>query len=684
MKNNPAFEKILNKLKSTKEISFWTGAGISFNSGIPFVKYIIQSVIRVLSDNDQIAVEYFEKYKKRSLPFEVFMQTVIQLSNDDQILEIFERGEPNKTQDFIAKLCAAGKVKEIFTTNFDMLMEKSLTENNLIFGENFSTYDDELTFKKGIQQIEHANKSIKLFKVHGSIDNKKSIRTSIDTIAKQSWMKERSKVIKHAFGNISDRVLIVLGYSFSDVFDINPAIEAIKNESGQTIYIIIHDDNTSHPLVFNFDNFGFNKVNLSKFKGNFIQIKTENFLNFFAEISGIKIMDYKKRNLVWENKVTKWSNRLLPSQKEFILSQLNFIIRDNEGALKWNDYALAKAKEFLYPKNEIDILLQKISILHQEGGNENITRGKEIAREALAKAISLRYFSGIARALDLSALITMYNEDNFLRAKNLYLSSLKIKEKINDVKGQAIGWLSISSCLRHEQKMEEAIKACEKSISIRNQIGDIAGLSKCYQGLGNIYLELKEYKIASRKYQRFETLTMKIGDTWSNATANYGLAEVNYLLGSSRNLTNALNYCDRCLEVRSINRNREYANAKYLKGKILYKLGFISDAKKHHDEAYLLRCEMPNKSDLADSLFDIGTIEIDEKKYTTGFEKLNYAIDIYISKAYTNQVLQIEKYLLESISKLNVDVVENADEALLKIRNYLKTKITTRIMSSLD
>lgn len=652
MNGTSNFEIIMDKLKSAPEISFWTGAGISSDSGIPFVKNIIHSVIRALSSDEQLAIEYFENYKKRSLPFEVFMQIVIQLSNDDQILEIFERGEPNKIHDFIAKLCLQGKVKEIFTTNFDMLMEKSLVKNNLLFGENFSTYNDELTFKKGIRQNEQLSKTIKLFKVHGSIDNKKSIRTSIDTIAKESWMKERNKLIKHAFGTNSDRVLIVLGYSFSDVFDINPAIEAVKNGSGQTIYIIIHDDDVYHPLVSNFAENCFTKLNLQKFNGHIIRIKTEIFLKLFADVKGIRIMDHKKQNLVWENKVAKWSQRLLPSQKEFILSQLNLLIHNNKEALKWNVDALAKAKKFLNSKNEVDILLQKVSILHQAGGNKNIRIAKTVCREALNSSIYLRYYSGVARALDSLALIAIYNEDNFLKAKRLYLSSMKIKEKLNDLKGQGIGWLSISSCLRHEQKHKEAIHACEKSITFRNEIGDIAGLSKCFQGLGNIFMDLKEFENAGRKYRQFETLTMKIGDIWSYATANYKLAEVNYHLGTSKNLHRALNHCEKSLEIRSLNQSREHANVIYLKGKILYKMGSIVEAKRLQNKAYLLRCKMPNKSDLADSLLNIGIIEVAEEKFSTGFKKINAAVDTYISKSYKNQLNLIKEHILQIIPKL--------------------------------
>ena len=71
MINDFSFKSILKKIKGSNEIVFWSGAGISSNSGVPFVSYIIKSVIKSLSDDDYIAAAYYEKYEKSNLPFEV-------------------------------------------------------------------------------------------------------------------------------------------------------------------------------------------------------------------------------------------------------------------------------------------------------------------------------------------------------------------------------------------------------------------------------------------------------------------------------------------------------------------------------------------------------------------------------------------------------------------------------------
>lgn len=133
-----------------------------------------------------------------------------------------------------------------------------------------------------------------------------------------------------------------------------------------------------------------------------------------------------------------------------------------------------------------------------------------------------------------------------------------------------------------------------------------------------------------------------------------------------------MHHCKTSLEVRSLNnQSREYANLIYLKAKILYKLGSAKEAKQLHDEAHLLRLEMPNKSDLADSLFDIGVVDIDKKKYFSGFEKINEAIDIYICKGYTNQISQVKKYLLSIIPYLKDGELEIANGSLIKIETFL-------------
>ena len=670
MINDFSFKSILKKIKGSNEIVFWSGAGISSNSGVPFVSYIIKSVIKSLSDDDYIAAAYYEKYEKSNLPFEVFMQVIIQLSNDDQVLEVFERGNPNNNHKLISLLCKNGLVKEIFTTNFDTLFERSFEEIGLNENNEFFVFNNEVSFKKGLHKLNSKNSKINLFKIHGSINDKKTIRTSIDAIANKKWMNERSKIIKRAFCGDTQKVLIVLGYSFSDVFDINPVIESIKNNTSQTIYIVSHKSGLIEPEIEDLTNHSVFRY-FSKSEGSIISVDTNFFINKVADTFGIKLSDQKKQSIVWENKIKKWANRLLPSQKEYLQAQLFVLIHEVDNALEWNGRALSVAQKLNYSKNEIEILLQKVSMLHQKGGNQNIEFAKIIIKKALRKSIDLRFFSGISRSLDLSALIAMYNEDDFLKAKKLYLASQKFKEKIGDVKDQAKVLLSIASCLRHEQRHLEAIETIKKSIFLRNKIGDIGGIAKCFQGLGNVYLDLGEYKVARRNFLKFENITLKTGDAWSNAIANYELAEVNYCLGSNKELEKALCYCEKSIELRKHSISREFVNSIYLKAKILYRLGLIEEAKQLHEKVYLLRLDMPNKSDFADSLFDIGVIEVSEKKYSAGFAKLENALDIYSSKSYTIKLNQIKKYLFGILLILDPDEVLKA--------KYLIDKIYTQI-----
>ena len=78
---------------------------------------------------------------------------------------------------------------------------------------------------------------------------------------------------------------------------------------------------------------------------------------------------------------------MLPSQKEYLQAQLFVLIHEVDNALEWNGRALSVAQKLNYSKNEIEILLQKVSMLHQKGGNQNIEFAKIIIKKAIRKAM---------------------------------------------------------------------------------------------------------------------------------------------------------------------------------------------------------------------------------------------------------------------------------------------------------
>ncbi len=640
----PLLEDIIRQLKDAKKISIWTGAGSSYASGIPYVKDIITEFIYVLSDNSSFAEAYYASYRNANLPFEVFMQLIITLSEDDQCLEMFALGKPTYQHRFIAELCKTGKMTDIFTTNFDTLIEQAIQQ--ISPDTEYEVLSDEGVFKAFLEK--GYGEKLRLFKVHGTIDQKNTIRTSIDTIAKRDWMAERRNIIQRAFSGTNSAFLIVVGYSFSDVFDITPAIEAITDARSKQLLVIVHNEGLTRPKISAIQEKINSKIDLQKFQGYYIEIDTSEFFRCLASEMGLSLGKEKQRVTAWKNKIKQWEDRLLPSKKEFILTQLLNRVQQNIDALIWNNKALQKATASNYTISVIDILLQRVSILHQGGDHEVIETAWQHVKHALSLSITTRYYSGLSRAIDLSAHIILHNHDNTHRAIRWYRAGLKIKERIEDQQGQAMALLSIANCLRRLQQHENAIEHYKMSIDIRNDLGDVLGISKCYHGIGNCHLELQQFDKAIEAYQQFEYLSGLVGDQWTNSAANYQLATL-YL--QMDDYENAIKACDKSLEIRSHTKGREFLNCIYTKGKILYAMGQTEEGKRLQMQSYQARSVNPDTSDYADSMFDLGKIAFDERDYKAALKMIENALIIYLAKQYTIKLVEITRFLLRSSSE---------------------------------
>jgi len=122
-----------------KEFAVFCGAGISKNSGLPLANELKQYILGKMS----IDKEDIEEIMASNLPFEAFMETISENTDISKILEIFEKGEPNTNHILIARLAKNGYLKTIFTTNFDLLIEKALEKEGQKRDKDFEVYSDE-------------------------------------------------------------------------------------------------------------------------------------------------------------------------------------------------------------------------------------------------------------------------------------------------------------------------------------------------------------------------------------------------------------------------------------------------------------------------------------------------------------------------------------------------------------
>ena len=198
-----------------KELAVFCGAGISFNSGMPLVNDLKQYILEKLNANDEDIKEIIDS----NLPFEGFMEIFSENFGISKILDIFKDGEPNTNHLLIAKLAKRGYLKTIFTTNFDLLIEKALEKEGLERGKDFNTYCNEEQFSEA--NYDNLDK-ICIFKIHGSVDHENSIRTTLKMVARKTLSNKRMNAIRYLFSTGNHEKVLIFGYSCSDEFDITP------------------------------------------------------------------------------------------------------------------------------------------------------------------------------------------------------------------------------------------------------------------------------------------------------------------------------------------------------------------------------------------------------------------------------------------------------------------------------
>src|SRR5688572_26325728 len=110
-----ALDKISGEIKRGK-CAIFCGAGVSFDSGLPIVTQLLSYMFEKMELSETLSNKIIES----NLPFEAIMATIQEEASINEILDIFEGGEPNTSHIFLAKLVKYGYINTICSTNFDL------------------------------------------------------------------------------------------------------------------------------------------------------------------------------------------------------------------------------------------------------------------------------------------------------------------------------------------------------------------------------------------------------------------------------------------------------------------------------------------------------------------------------------------------------------------------------------
>lgn len=321
--------------KKEGKLVIFCGAGISINSGLPAAIPILDEVLNKLEIDIEDKDTLIRPDWSLAMPFEMFFETFLENTNEHQVLDIFKDGKPSTNHLLISKCHQHKLLHEVYTTNFDLLIEKAFAANK----EDLLVFRDEESFST----VDIASKNCKLIKVHGSIDNIESIRTTLSTITRKSLNKEREKVLDRIFAaEDSGRQILILGYSCSDIFDIVPKIEKVFKPQ-VTIYLIEHNRYIEEKGSVIIEDISLKKENnpFKNYKGKRIKVNTDSFVQWLwdsIDSDYVKITDFNDN---WKKHVEQWIKRFHSRYLKFtIIGQLFYRITNYTLALKYHQKAL--------------------------------------------------------------------------------------------------------------------------------------------------------------------------------------------------------------------------------------------------------------------------------------------------------------------------------------------------------
>ncbi|AKB78550.1 hypothetical protein MSHOH_2067 [Methanosarcina horonobensis HB-1 = JCM 15518] len=466
--------------------------------------------------------EDVEEIISSKMPFEYFVHNLAS-DADEKIFQIFRYGEPNTNHVLIAKLAKLGIVKTILTTNFDLLFEKALIKEGLEFVIH---YDDD-----DFSKIDFKNKKgkLNLFKIHGSVERYDSLLNTVNKVG-QGLTKNQKKIMDYVFLGGSHSKILVLGYSCSDKFDINPYLNNLLSKNKEVIFVkhksldeIISPKeltkiDVNNPF-YNFDGICI-KCNTDVFIKNLWKMYEKDIGNFI----------YLKRTVNWETHLKAWTRQINNNGvREIFAGKMFTSISNYQKAEKYfkKSIKISKRRKNSFGPHDCHLSLGFIfHMLHKL--NEALFHYNKALEELniydngyQLKAQRINCYVGIG---------TIYTElKDYVKAFENFNLAIKMynSQEDSNLGVEANILMAIGNYYKELGDFDNALRNLKISLDIRTKNGELIGIARCYVSLGNLHKEkqpLESIEYFKKAMECFKELGMynEVGICYSNLSAPYG------------------------------------------------------------------------------------------------------------------------------------------------------------------
>ena len=510
----------LVKLIQERKLAILCGAGISINppSNLPSVIAIRKAIIGKLVTQYQLDNNIRMKLEGRiddeknksnpqqlQYPFEAFIQTVdTHAPILSRLLKIFNSGLPNKNHILLAHLIKNGYIRELMTTNFDSKIEEALEKPLATGGYGGKKGIDFRVFSKESEFLKLNCSSKKLpiiLKVHGTLEDRESIRATLESVSKREMREARTQILRYFFQE-SEHDILILGYSVSDEFDINPVLRSLKSQN--RIFIIKHmrKDSNEKPRIYSLaDPF-------QSFKGIIIKCNTDEVVDYIWNKFVKKTCEKTVVTEDWTHIMEEWAQSLHEWQRLFLMGLIFENIYDYSNAEKLYKESLSISKTSGNQSNMCRSLHQLATIKTKSG---KYAEARKRYTESLQIKKQLKDQHAIATSLyelgNLSYLRGQYEE-----AEDLFKQSLIIFDELNTQSRKASSLNGLAMIQTERGDYDEAEKVYTQSLQIFQNLGEQSNIGFTLFQLARIQQEQGNYEEAEKKYIQSSEVFQKIGN----------------------------------------------------------------------------------------------------------------------------------------------------------------------------
>lgn len=607
-----------------KRIAILCGAGISYSppSNLPTGNALKKKILWQLLDcnsGKKIRKKIFNKTDNildriLNYQFEYFMST---LNNNipivDSIVTLYQKGLPNLTHSFIAQLLINGYSSMVLTTNFDTKIEEAVKQLNQEFESKLRKLNKEERFNDALLE----NDFPILIKLHGCISEPLTIRTTLDAVASFTLVEKRVPLIRYFFGE-ADHDILVLGYSFSDEYDVNTIVRDLKKITTKKIFLIKHSsqcDSTVQPL----------KAPLNSFNGYIINIHTEKIIRELSEKLGffLEKPDNIDNDLNWAEPILSWVNSASDGLRLFTVASVLWDVRAWNEALSLYNMSIENYEKSGDQRGKANALGQ-IAIILKDKGNYDEAERYLIEIQKIFESLDDQI--GIGKSLHQRGMI-LYKKGNYEKAEELFNAAIELYKNKGYIIGEAYAFGEIAAIRIDTGKYSEVEELTNICLQIHQNEGNVIGQAEVLHDLARLWQEQGKHDIAFKLLEQSLELRNRLGDLYGKSATLHHLGIHFKLTGD---LIQAEAFFKEAILISELLGDLGNRPSSLLElAKIMDKKGDKKRVKELVDEAYRIATKIGDNKNIASSLIMLAYLHFSEQDLAAAERLYEKALKIF-------------------------------------------------------